>query len=272
MGVINLNYRRDKDTGEVESDSTFGERLSTFMRSPAVRHTLFAAVPTFGLANAVAHYRQGRDAAGLMENQANAAYTAGIAQGDNLMRQAAGANMATGQYVNQAAEELRQSAIDQAMAANEQIKGEREAAARSKELAEDVGSAYAQFAANGFLVDGGAGDTFSAILDTMVAEGQTDVSTIVESAAMNEWSLDEAARAKRTAAGNTLGAANNAAISAEAALAGARDAYNAAAVSLANGYAAARNARKSAMYGLIGDLGKTGVDTLKAGVKTFGGE
>lgn len=272
MGVINLNYRRDKETGEVETDDSLGEKLSSFMKSPWVTHTLFTSVPALGIMNALAQYRQGKDNAAIIEAQAQQAADAQRAQGDNLVRSAQSLTSATGQYQLQAAEELRQGAIDQAMAANEQIKGEREAAKRSKELAEDVGAAYAQFAANGFMVDAAVGDTFGAVLDTMVAEGTNDVATIVEGAKMNQWSLEESSRSKRVSAGNSLASANHATISAEAAMKGARSAYNAAAASLSNGYAAARNARKSARRGLVANLFKTGVDTIKAGYKTFGTE
>lgn len=85
------------------------------------------------------------------------------------------------------AENLRkQRDYENERAAIAQLQGEQEAERRSRTLAADIGSLYANAAGNGLLVDG-AGGTVGDVLRTTVTEGQADISTIRDNAAMNVW-------------------------------------------------------------------------------------
>lgn len=108
-----------------------------------------------------------------------------------------------------AAEELRAGEISQEKANIEQIKGEREAAKRSRLLAQEIGQQYANYAANGFDVAANPTDTFGAILQSSVTEGQADISTILENANMNKWSYEEEKRTHRRNAVSNLADANS---------------------------------------------------------------
>lgn len=171
-------------------------------------------------------------------------------------------------------EEMRQGEIAQEKANIEQIKGEREAARRSRLLAQEIGQQYAQFAGNGFAVDAGPQDTFGAIIRSSAAEGQADVSTILDNAKMNQWTFEEEKRTQQRNAANSLQGANNFVFKAQSDQASAQDAQSAAALTLSNaeaaaqqtikyGKAAAKDARKSGRRAAIG--------TLLEGVGKLGG-
>ena len=173
--------------------------------------------------------------------------------------------MESDNYKFQADEELRQGEISQEKANIEQLKGEREAAKRSRMLAQEIGEQYAQFAGNGFLVDASPTDTFGSIIKSSAAEGQYDVSTILENAKMNQWTFEEEKRSKQRSAVNSLVSANNSVFKSQNDLASAEDARKAAATTEANaaaaaadtlayGRSAAKAARKSGNRGMWGSL------------------
>jgi len=146
-------------------------------------------------------------------------YQAGKAQQEAANEAAAAAQVqgqiqaeaARQQAEAQAAEYERQARMEQARAGIEQIQGEQEAEKRSRQLAASVGSLYANYAGNGLLVDGNPSDTLGAALRTEVAEGQADISTIRDNAAMNVWTRESNANSLLTSAGNTRIAGVNAA-------------------------------------------------------------
>ena len=107
----------------------------------------------------------------------------GVMQYQNNKRQA----KAVRRQSEQVAENLRkQRDYENERAAIAQLQGEREAEKRSRVLAADIGSAYANYAGNGLLVDGG-GDTLGDVLTKTAQEGQADISTIRDNTAMNVW-------------------------------------------------------------------------------------
>ncbi len=165
----------------------------------------------------------------------------------------------------QAGEELRQGEIAQERANLEQVKGEREAAKRSRLLAQEIGQQYANFAANGIAVDASPTDTVGSVIMSTAAEGQADISTILENAELNQWTYEEQKRTMRRSAANTLAGANNSVFKAQSDAASAADARKAAATTLANGRAAAADtlaygrsaakaARRSGVRGMWGSL------------------
>lgn len=84
-------------------------------------------------------------------------------------------------------EYLRQSRLAEERAGIAQVQGEQEAANRSRQLAAAIGSAYADWAGNGLLVDGGGVDTLDSVLTAQVTEAQADISTIRDNAAIATW-------------------------------------------------------------------------------------
>lgn len=109
----------------------------------------------------------------------------------------------------EAAQNEYQAKLEQSRSEIAQLQGEQEAAKRSRLMAADIGSAYANWAGNGLLADGKQKDTLASILSTTVQEGTADISTIRENAAMNVWnhqankaSLLASARNNRTAGRN----------------------------------------------------------------------
>jgi hypothetical protein len=148
--------------------------------------------------------------------------------------------------VFKAREELRQGDIAQEKANIEQLKGEREAAKRSRMLAQEIGSQYAQYAANGFAVDANPTDTFGAILNTTATEGQADINTILDNAKLNQWTLEEEKRTQQRNAAQSLTGANYGVFRSQSDAASASDARKAAATTLANAHDAAMQTREFA--------------------------
>lgn len=148
--------------------------------------------------------------------------------------------------VFRAREELRQGDIAQEKANIEQLKGEREAAKRSRVLAQEIGSQYAQYAANGFAVDAKATDTFGAILNTTATEGQADINTILDNAKLNQWTLEEEKRTQQRNAAQSLTGANYGVFRSQSDAASASDARKAASTTLANAHEAAMQTREFA--------------------------
>ena len=80
----------------------------------------------------------------------------------------------------------RQADAENRKAGIAQMQAEMEAEKRSRTLAADVGSVYANFAGNGLMVDG-AGGTFGNVLTTTAAEAARDISTIRDNGRMSVW-------------------------------------------------------------------------------------
>lgn len=110
----------------------------------------------------------------------------------------------------QAAESERQAQLENERAAIAQIQGEQEAQKRSRQLAFDIGSTYANFAGNGLLVDGSPKDTLGSVLKTQVAEGQADISTIRDNTSLNVWTHKSNAASLIASAANQRIAGKNA--------------------------------------------------------------
>jgi len=217
--------------------------------------------------------RQSQIQANNIMRQANAEAEAQRAAARQYERQSLMDMMSAGNEKFRADEELRQGEIAQEKANIEQLKGEREAARRSRILAQEIGEQYAQFAGNGFAVDASPTDTFGAIIKSSATEGQADISTILDNAKMNQWTLEEERRTQQRNAANSLQGANNLVFKAQSDQASAQDARSAAALTMANasaaaadtisyGRAAARAARKSgrrAAWGsILGGVGQLG--------------
>lgn len=79
-----------------------------------------------------------------------------------------------------------QAATEDKKAGVAQAQGEIEARRRSLQLASDIGNAYAQFAGNGLLVDGGD-DSLGALLTAQTREAAQDVGIIRTNAANAVW-------------------------------------------------------------------------------------
>ena len=194
-----------------------------------------------GQENAENIREQSRLQASEIQRQAQANAEAQRAQARGYERQATSAMMDAGNQAFQAGEELKQGELAQERANLEQLKGEREAAKRSRLLAQEIGQQYANFAANGIAVDASPTDTVGSVLKSTVAEGQTDISTILENANLNKWTFEEQKRTLQRSAVNSLAGANNSVFKSQSLLASGQDARNAAATTLANGAAAARD-------------------------------
>lgn len=176
--------------------------------------------------------------------QANAQAEAQKAAARAYERQSAMDLMESGQMQQTASEELRGAETAQQQANIEQIKGEREAARRSRQLAQEIGSQYAQFAGNGLLVDASPTDTFGSIIRSSATEGQADISTILDNAKMEQWNYEERKRALRAGAANSLAGANNAVLKSQSDAESAKDAYSAADRTMADAAAAAADVKK----------------------------
>jgi len=209
-----------------------------------------------GKAQAADIKRQSQLQAANIMREANATAEAQRAQARQFERTSLMDMMEAGNQKFRADEELRQGEIAQEKANIEQMKGEREAARRSRLLAQEIGEQYAQFAGNGFAVDAGPADTFGAIIRSSTTEGQADISTILDNALMNQWTFEEERRTQQRNAANSLQGANNLVFKSQSDQASAQDARSAAALTLSNarsaaadtlsyGRAAARAARKS---------------------------
>ena len=87
----------------------------------------------------------------------------------------------------EAAAKHQQAGVEVAQAGVEQISGEQEAERRSRQMAHDIGSAYANYAGNGLLVDGSSKDALGSALRTTVSEANSDIGTIRDNAATRVW-------------------------------------------------------------------------------------
>ena len=214
--------------------------------------------------------------------QANATAEAQRAEARQYERQSLMDMMEAGNQKFRADEELRQGEIAQEKANIEQMKGEREAARRSRILAQEIGEQYAQFAGNGFAVDANASDTFGAIIRSSTTEGQADISTILENAKMNQWTFEEEKRTQQRNAANSLQGANNLVFKAQSDAESAADARKSAALTLENarqsaqetlayGRKAARATKKAGRLALISGLLGGGASAYTAWDSKYGG-
>lgn len=147
--------------------------------------------------------------AGLSAYEGISSYRQGKAQSSQLRAAAAAAQS---EADAQALEKERQARLEAQRAGIAQIQGEQEAERRSRILAQDIGSMYANYAGNGLLVDGTAKDTLGAALRTQVSEAESDISTIRDNAAMNVWTHQANAASLSASAANTRIAGSNQAL------------------------------------------------------------
>lgn len=247
---------------------------------------LMAASAAYG---AYSSYQQGQEAAANIraqsriqaneiQRQAEANAEAQRAQARSFERQASSAMMDADKQVFQAKEELRQGEVAQERANIEQIKGEREAAKRSRMLAQEIGQQYANFAANGIAVDASPTDTVGSVLRSTVTEGQADISTILENANLNKWTYEEQKRTFQRSAANSLAGANNSVFRSDSLMASGQDARKAAATTLSNaaqaaqetliyGERAAKSAKKAGVRGAWGSVLQGAADMAMFGAK-----
>lgn len=240
----------------------------------------------YGAYNAWSSYETGKENAANIKTQAQMSANQTIRQAEEAKaqmeaqaraydRQALSSLLEANENASAASEELRQGEISQEKANIEQMKGEREAAKRSRLLAQEIGEQYAQFAGNGFDVAASPTDTFGSIIKSSVAEGQADISTILENANMNKWSYEEEKRTHRRSAVSDLASANASVFKAQSMNESAADARNAAvrqmddaqksaAETIAYGNKAAKAAKKSGTRGAWGSLLQGGIGALAA--------
>lgn len=167
---------------------------------------LFAAVTAAGLATAAMVTTM----IGTAVTAAGAIYS-GIQSNRAAKQQAKAAEQ---QAAAQAAESERQAKLENERAAVAQVQGEQEAEKRSRALAADIGSTYANAAGNGLMVDGSSlGDSLGKVLTSQVTEGQADISTIKDNTAMNVWTHQTNANSYLASAANTRIAGENTASS-----------------------------------------------------------
>lgn len=174
-------------------------------------------------------------------------------EGERQAKEQAKIQMMQAQAQNlQAADLERQARNENAKAGIAQIQAEQEAEKRSRLLASEIGSAYANFAGNGLLVDGGASDTVGSVLSTTVSEASRDISTIRDNGRMNVWEHQQNAKSLMTSAETSR-------ISAQSSLIGAKS-------TLKSG----KYARRAGVTSAVGELiGATG-GMLKTGMTLFG--
>ena len=92
----------------------------------------------------------------------------------------------------------RRAKEEMAKAGIAQLQSEQEAERRSRTLAADIGATYANFAANGLLVDGTNDGTFGHVLTNQVKEAQQDISTIRDNGRLSVWEHESQARSLLT--------------------------------------------------------------------------
>ncbi len=233
-----------------------------------------------GKENAANIRAQSQMQANEIQRQAAEAAAALNAQGANENRKATQSLLEAGNQKFKAEEEMRQGEIAQERANLEQLKGEREAGKRSMQLAQEIGSQYANFAANGIAVDASPTDTVGAVIKSTAAEGQADISTILENARLNQWTYEEQKRTMRRSALGSLMGANNAVLRAQGETE-AGEAYRQAAAqtiengrqaaqeTLAYGRSAARAARKAGTRAMWGSLLQGGAEMAGFGARKW---
>lgn len=174
--------------------------------------------------SAVSSYQQGKAQQRELEAQAEA-------QAELARRQAAAQEAQAQEYERQAQVEMEKAGVDQ-------LKGQMEAERRSRLFAIEVGSAYANAAGNGLMIDGSDTSTFANVLKSQNAETQYDIGVIRANTAMDVWTRSESAR-------NYLFAADQA-------RRGASDSLFSSNEYLRSGYAQGANAAKAGTNAAIG--------------------
>ena len=174
--------------------------------------------------SAVSSYQQGKAQQRELEAQAEA-------QAELARRQAAAQEAQAQEYERQAQVEVEKAGVDQ-------LKGQMEAERRSRLFAIEVGSAYANAAGNGLMIDGSDTSTFANVLKSQNAEAQYDIGVIRANTAMDVWTRSESAR-------NYLFAADQA-------RRGASDSLFSSNEYLRSGYAQGANAAKAGTNAAIG--------------------
>ncbi len=169
-------------------------------------------------------------------------YMQGVAAQDMALQQSAAelalASAQAAAFGAQADEYERQAAIEGKLAGVDQIQSELEREKRSKALAAEIGSTYAQAAGNGILVSSQSpNDTFSKVLENSANEAAFDISIDRDNAAMNIWQRSEAARKLQFAARQAAAQGANQILSAELnsnlAIAQGKNAFNSGVISAA---------------------------------------
>ena len=153
-------------------------------------------------------------------------------------------------YDAEATEQERQAQYEKIRAARADQQGREEADKRSSQLAQEIGSIYANFAGNGLLVDGNATTVGDTVL-MQKREGYGDIDTIRDNTKMNVWEHQMSARSYLASADASRTAGKNALLSA----------YESAS-------ATKKAAKTSFISSLIG-LGGKAVSGVATGVNTY---
>lgn len=216
--------------------ATLGTAGVTAAADSAAAYTVGGLVAAQSLASAglsayegVSSYQQGKAEAATLKDQAEAAEAEARGKANEMNRQAS---------------------LEDIRAGIAQVGGEREAEKRSRLLAQDIGSMYADFAGNGLLVDGSSKDVVGAALRTQVGEAQSDISTIRDNSAMEVWTHMANASSYRASAANALTAGHNQATVLRS---------------------QAKSARKRGRSGLAMGLGKAGLSLGGLGLRLAAG-
>ena len=178
------------------------------------------------------------------------AYSSNKAMAEQSKAQAEIQKMQAEAYGQQAMDLERQAADKRAEAGVAQIQGEQEAERRSRIMASDIGSAYANAAANGLLVDSGSNDTFANVLKSTVGEAQRDISTVKDNARISMWERGREAQSLISSAGTARTSGVMSLMGAQASLDQAKNYKRAAWLGAATGgFASASSALSSAFGG-----------------------
>ena len=178
------------------------------------------------------------------------AYSSNKAMAEQAKSQAEIQKMQAAAYGQQAADLERQAADKRAEAGVAQIQSEQEAERRSRIMASDIGSAYANAAANGLLVDGDSNDTFANVLKSTVGEAQRDISTVKDNARISMWERGREAQSLISSANTARTSGVMSLMGAQASLDQARNYKRAAWLGAATGgFASASSALSSAFGG-----------------------
>lgn len=154
------------------------------------------------------------------------------------------------QYDAEAAEQERQARYERIRAARADQQGREDEDKRSSQLAQEIGSIYANFAGNGLLVDGNATTVGDTVL-MQKREGYGDINTIRDNTKMNVWEHQMSAKSYLSSAAMSRTAGANA---------------------LEAAYESARQTRKSAKTAFISSLiglGGKAASGVATGVNTY---
>ena len=114
------------------------------------------------------------------------------------------------QQANAAAAENRyQAQLMNERSAIAQLQGEQEAEKRSRLLAAEIGTQYANWVGSGLLVDKSK-DTFGNVLSSTVQEGEADISTIRNNSLIDVWTYKSNANSLLASAENNIISGSNA--------------------------------------------------------------